>query len=176
MSILVAEFCGITHRFQCLRWNELTTENHFSTLPICSFSYYHYLSEFRSSNWIYFSIHHLSWCKINLQQKPAAKPAAAASGSAPRFEIKKWNAVAMWSWDICADTVSSKSNSMTYRLFNVVAPPPVDSQWSCLILNLLPCDVHFSPFMSTARFSFVFSSKCTAARTTRGKKTQHNTT
>jgi hypothetical protein len=28
-----------------------------------------------------------------------------ASGSAPRFEIKKWNAVAMWSWDICADTV-----------------------------------------------------------------------
>jgi hypothetical protein len=25
---------------------------------------------------------------------------------APKFEIKKWNAVAMWSWDICADTVS----------------------------------------------------------------------
>ena len=25
--------------------------------------------------------------------------------SSPRFEIKKWNAVAMWSWDICADTV-----------------------------------------------------------------------
>jgi hypothetical protein len=37
------------------------------------------------------------------QTKPAAKPAA---GTAPRFEIKKWNAVAMWSWDICADTVS----------------------------------------------------------------------
>ena len=32
--------------------------------------------------------------------KPAAKDA-----NAPRFEIKKWNAVAMWSWDICADTV-----------------------------------------------------------------------
>jgi hypothetical protein len=29
-----------------------------------------------------------------------------APGSLPaRFEIKKWNAVAMWSWDICADTV-----------------------------------------------------------------------
>lgn len=28
-----------------------------------------------------------------------------AKGAAPRFEIKKWNAVAMWSWDICADTV-----------------------------------------------------------------------
>jgi hypothetical protein len=24
----------------------------------------------------------------------------------PRFEIKKWNSIAMWSWDICADTVS----------------------------------------------------------------------
>lgn len=34
--------------------------------------------------------------------QPAAKPKA----NAPRFEIKKWNAVAMWSWDICADTVS----------------------------------------------------------------------
>ena len=38
----------------------------------------------------------------NIQAKPAAKPAA---GATPRFEIKKWNAVAMWSWDICADTV-----------------------------------------------------------------------
>ena len=28
-----------------------------------------------------------------------------ATTTAPRFEIKKWNAVAMWSWDICADTV-----------------------------------------------------------------------
>ena len=36
------------------------------------------------------------------QTKPAAKP---ATGAPPRFEIKKWNAVAMWSWDICADTV-----------------------------------------------------------------------
>jgi hypothetical protein len=31
---------------------------------------------------------------------------AAKDSNAPRFEIKKWNAVAMWSWDICADTVS----------------------------------------------------------------------
>jgi RING-box protein 1 len=35
-----------------------------------------------------------------------AKPTAAGAKPAPRFEIKKWNAVAMWSWDICADTVS----------------------------------------------------------------------
>ena len=46
---------------------------------------------------------HLSFVWFYLQAKPAAKPAPPA----PRFEIKKWNAVAMWSWDICADTVSS---------------------------------------------------------------------
>lgn len=31
---------------------------------------------------------------------------------APRFEIKKWNAVAMWSWDICADTCAICRNSL----------------------------------------------------------------
>lgn len=30
----------------------------------------------------------------------------------PRFEIKKWNAVAMWSWDICADTCAICRNSL----------------------------------------------------------------
>jgi RING-box protein 1 len=42
------------------------------------------------------------------QSKPEAPTKAASptsATSAPRFEIKKWNAVAMWSWDICADTV-----------------------------------------------------------------------
>ena len=34
------------------------------------------------------------------------------SGSAPRFEIKKWNAVTMWSWDICADTCAICRNSL----------------------------------------------------------------
>jgi len=36
------------------------------------------------------------------KEKVGAKGAASQP---PRFEIKKWNAVAMWSWDICADTV-----------------------------------------------------------------------
>jgi len=35
--------------------------------------------------------------------EPKKKPSKALAP--PRFEIKKWNAVAMWSWDICADTV-----------------------------------------------------------------------
>ena len=40
--------------------------------------------------------------------------AAGASGSSsgPRFELKKWNAVAMWSWDICADTCAICRNSL----------------------------------------------------------------
>lgn len=37
---------------------------------------------------------------------------ASSSGSAPRFEIKKWNAVTMWSWDICADTCAICRNSL----------------------------------------------------------------
>jgi hypothetical protein len=40
-----------------------------------------------------------------VQTKAAATVPSPKAGSVPRFEIKKWNAVAMWSWDICADTV-----------------------------------------------------------------------
>ena len=32
-----------------------------------------------------------------------------------RFEVKKWNAVAMWSWDICADTVSEVETEIRGR-------------------------------------------------------------
>ena len=35
-----------------------------------------------------------------------------AGGSQVRFEIKKWNAVTMWSWDICADTCAICRNSL----------------------------------------------------------------
>jgi RING-box protein 1 len=38
--------------------------------------------------------------------------AGASSSNAPRFEIKKWNAVTMWSWDICADTCAICRNSL----------------------------------------------------------------
>ena len=66
---------------------------------------------------------------VNQQAKPAAKPAAAP----PRFEIKKWNAVAMWSWDICADTV----RQCTTRI--------VDSYpWHCL--TLFSCILFSAPF------------------------------
>ena len=64
--------------------------------------------------------------------KPAAKDA-----NAPRFEIKKWNAVAMWSWDICADTVRA-----------------------CMSGNSHDNDLRWIPFWSTnqvSRFRFLFS-------------------
>jgi RING-box protein 1 len=39
---------------------------------------------------------------------------ASSSSNVPaiRFEIKKWNAVTMWSWDICADTCAICRNSL----------------------------------------------------------------
>jgi hypothetical protein len=71
------------------------------------------------------------------QTKPAAKPAA---GTAPRFEIKKWNAVAMWSWDICADTVSFLGG----WLFPGRSPPLSDF---CSYHNSAP----FAATLSTSR-------------------------
>lgn len=35
-----------------------------------------------------------------------------SSSGTMRFEIKKWNAVTMWSWDICADTCAICRNSL----------------------------------------------------------------
>lgn len=41
-----------------------------------------------------------------------ATASAGEVSSAPRFEIKKWNAVTMWSWDICADNCAICRNSL----------------------------------------------------------------
>ena len=49
------------------------------------------------------------------QDEETSKPAAKDS-NAPRFEIKKWNAVAMWSWDICADTVCLFASLCVYSI------------------------------------------------------------
>ena len=40
-------------------------------------------------------------------EKAAAKPS-----TGKRFEIKKWNAVAMWSWAICTDTCAICRNNL----------------------------------------------------------------
>ena len=66
--------------------------------------------------WFHYSISHrlmLYDLKKKSQEdtKEESKPAA-KDPNAPRFEIKKWNAVAMWSWDICADTVRENTIDM----------------------------------------------------------------
>ena len=38
--------------------------------------------------------------------------AGSSRGSGKRFEIKKWNAVAMWSWAICTDTCAICRNNL----------------------------------------------------------------
>lgn len=46
-----------------------------------------------------------------------------ATAVPPRFEIKKWNAVAMWSWDICADTCAICRNSLNEPSIEYQANP-----------------------------------------------------
>ena len=53
-----------------------------------------------------------------------------STSSAPRFEIKKWNAVTMWSWDICADTCAICRNSLN--------EPSIEYQ-VCAYCFLCPC-------------------------------------
>lgn len=51
--------------------------------------------------------------KVDITTEEAGAPvAAAAAGPTVRFEIKKWNAVTMWSWDICADVCAICRNSL----------------------------------------------------------------
>mmetsp|Transcript_716 Transcript_716/g.930 ORF Transcript_716/g.930 Transcript_716/m.930 type:complete len:139 (+) Transcript_716:172-588(+) len=57
------------------------------------------------------------------QEAPVAAAVVAAKKAPPRFEIKKWNAVAMWSWDICADTCAICRNSLNEPSIEYQANP-----------------------------------------------------
>mmetsp|Transcript_35875 Transcript_35875/g.111070 ORF Transcript_35875/g.111070 Transcript_35875/m.111070 type:complete len:134 (+) Transcript_35875:196-597(+) len=46
----------------------------------------------------------------------------------PRFEIKKWNAVCMWSWDICADTCAICRNSLNEPSIEYQANPSPNNE------------------------------------------------
>jgi E3 ubiquitin-protein ligase RBX1 len=50
--------------------------------------------------------------KMDAETSGKEETSSGPSSSAPRFEIKKWNAVTMWSWDICADTCAICRNSL----------------------------------------------------------------
>lgn len=56
-------------------------------------------------------------------QNEAGTSKAKGNKSGKRFEIKKWNAVAMWSWAICTDTCAICRNNL-YE-------PSIEYQVSC---------------------------------------------
>uniref|UniRef100_A0A7S1BRM9 RING-type domain-containing protein n=1 Tax=Corethron hystrix TaxID=216773 RepID=A0A7S1BRM9_9STRA len=62
--------------------------------------------------------------------KSSSKKSDKASSSVPakRFEIKKWNAVAMWSWDICADTCAICRNSLNEPSIEYQANPSPNNE------------------------------------------------
>lgn len=78
--------------------------------------------------------------------------AAAANSSVPRFEIKKWNAVAMWSWDICADTVRYTCLGLCCGLFYIYGLCAV-VEWMihalCLVVTLqrLTIEIGFEEYL-----------------------------
>ena len=64
-----------------------------------------------------------------VKQEDGAMDVDAPSTSAnnkPRFEIKKWNAVAMWSWEICTDTCAICRNNLYEPSIDYSANPTGD--------------------------------------------------
>eukprot|EP00605_Chrysophyceae_sp_TOSAG23-4_P001001 GSChrysophyteH1.ASY1.ANO1.1102.1 assembled CDS len=59
---------------------------------------------------------------------PAEKASSSSANDAPRFEIKKWNAVTMWSWDICADTCAICRNSLNEPSIEYQASPSTTNE------------------------------------------------
>ncbi|GMI30557.1 hypothetical protein TrCOL_g2211 [Triparma columacea] len=57
------------------------------------------------------------------ESKSSAPAASPACPPCPTFEIRKWNAVAMWSWDICADTCAICRNSLNEPSIEYQANP-----------------------------------------------------
>jgi hypothetical protein len=63
----------------------------------------------------------------------------ANASAAPRFEIKKWNAVAMWSWDICADTCAICRNSLNEPSIEYQANPRCDAAAAAAVRGRSDC-------------------------------------
>eukprot|EP00558_Chaetoceros_sp_UNC1202_P011552 CAMPEP_0197237632 /NCGR_PEP_ID=MMETSP1429-20130617/4408_1 /TAXON_ID=49237 /ORGANISM="Chaetoceros sp., Strain UNC1202" /LENGTH=126 /DNA_ID=CAMNT_0042696669 /DNA_START=77 /DNA_END=457 /DNA_ORIENTATION=+ len=60
---------------------------------------------------------------VTMADATTAIPEKKKNKISPRFEIKKWNAVAMWSWDICADTCAICRNSLNEPSIEYQANP-----------------------------------------------------
>ena len=66
--------------------------------------------------------------KMDESAAPAAPEEKKDENAAPRFEIKKWNAVAMWSWDVCADTCAICRNSLNEPSIEYQANPSPNNE------------------------------------------------
>ncbi|GFR49611.1 hypothetical protein Agub_g11634, partial [Astrephomene gubernaculifera] len=60
------------------------------------------------------------------QEEQQAGPSKRGNKSGKRFEIKKWNAVAMWSWAICTDTCAICRNNLYEPSIEYQANPTGD--------------------------------------------------
>ncbi|CAM9611449.1 unnamed protein product [Ectocarpus fasciculatus] len=62
------------------------------------------------------------------EKAEVATAAPSEAPAAPHFEIKKWSAVAMWSWDICADTCAICRNNLNEPSIEYQANPSPNSE------------------------------------------------
>jgi RING-box protein 1 len=65
--------------------------------------------------------------QVEEQQQAEKKGKGKASGK--RFEVKKWNAVAMWSWAICTDTCAICRNNLYEPSIEYQANPTGESRF-----------------------------------------------
>jgi len=56
-----------------------------------------------------------------------------------RFEIKKWNAVAMWSWAICTDTCAICRNNLYEASIEYQANPTGNADHAGKVVRLYVC-------------------------------------
>lgn len=59
-----------------------------------------------------------------------------------RFEVKKWNAVAMWSWAICTDTCAICRNNLYEPSIEYQANPTGKKLTNCLNDDVLAALLH----------------------------------
>ena len=71
-----------------------------------------------------------AYCRLEMAEVPVASVPADAmevDPAKPRFEIKKWSAVAMWSWEICTDTCAICRNNLYEPSIDYSANPTGDA-------------------------------------------------
>ena len=99
--------------------------------------------------------------KMELENTTSAGKAESSTGTITnRFEIKKWNAVTMWQWDICADTCAICRNSLNEPSIEYQASPTANNENGLSIAfgnsrNLFPLSAIRSIFVdSTVIFAY----------------------